>query len=63
MHTFEQLLRPGDSEERPVVPGRPDDSGLFRRLVEPDSAQRMPQEDEPLDRERAGSREVLDRAA
>lgn len=48
VHTFEQLLRTGDSEERPVVPGRPDDSYLFRRLIEPDPSQRMPQEDEPL---------------
>ena len=32
LHTFEQMLKPGDSGERPIVPGSPKDSYLFKKL-------------------------------
>lgn len=46
--TFEQLLKAGDSEEKPVVAGKPDASLFFQRLVTPDEDERMPQKDDPL---------------
>lgn len=48
LHTFEQLLKPGDSGERSIVPGKPSDSYLFKKLIETDESLRMPQEDDPL---------------
>ncbi|MBC7818853.1 MAG: hypothetical protein IAG10_18335 [Planctomycetaceae bacterium] len=48
LHTFEQMLKPGDSGERPIVPGKPSDSYLFQKLIETDDSARMPQEDDPL---------------
>lgn len=48
LHTFEQLLKPGNSEGRPIVPGKPEESPLFQRLTESDESVRMPQEDDPL---------------
>ncbi len=48
LHTFEQLLKPGDSGERPIVPGQPDASYLFQKLTETDESVRMPQEDDPF---------------
>ena len=48
LHTFEQLLKSGDSGERPVVPGKPAESYFFQKLVDPDESVRMPQEDDPL---------------
>ena len=46
--TFEQLLKAGDTEEQPVVAGRPDASMLYLRLVTHDEDERMPQKDDPL---------------
>src|SRR3954468_2525319 len=46
--SFARLLRPGESDEKPVVAGRPDDSELFRLLLEPESNDRMPQKADPL---------------
>lgn len=48
LHTFEQLLKPGDSGEQPIVPGKPSDSYFFQKLIESDESVRMPQEDDPL---------------
>ena len=48
LHTFEQMLKPGDSGERPIAPGKPSDSYLFKKLIETDESVRMPQEDDPL---------------
>lgn len=48
LHTFSALLQPGKSKAAPVVPGKPDESELFLRLVTEDSDDRMPQDDEPL---------------
>lgn len=48
VHTFEQLLKPGDSGERPIVPGKPDESYLLQKLTDRDESVRMPQEDDTL---------------
>jgi WD40 repeat protein len=47
-HTFDALLAPGKTGETPVVPGKPDESELLRRLVDTDPAVRMPPDDSPL---------------
>lgn len=49
--TFEMLLKTGDSEEIPVVPGKPDEGIFFHLLVTDDEDERMPQKDDPLPRE------------
>ena len=46
--TFEMLVKPGESDESPIVPGKPDESYLIQKLVDPDADLRMPQEDDPL---------------
>src|SRR4051812_29153174 len=46
--TFTRLLKPGESDEQPVVAGRPEDSELYRLLLEPDANDRMPQKADPL---------------
>lgn len=46
--TFEQLLKAGDSGDKPVVAGKPDASLLYLRLVTHDEDERMPQKDDPL---------------
>ncbi len=48
LHTFGELLKPGDSKSSPVVAGRPEASELYRRLVAKDDDDRMPQKDEAL---------------
>lgn len=48
LHTFEQMLKAGDGGERPIVPGKPEESYLWRKLIESDASLRMPQEDDPL---------------
>ena len=48
LHTFEQLLKAGDSEEPPIVPGNLEESYLYQKLIEPDETLRMPREDDPL---------------
>jgi hypothetical protein len=48
LHTFDALLKPGDGEERPVVPGNPAMSRLHQLLVTADEDERMPQKDERL---------------
>lgn len=47
-HTFSALLQAGKGKTLPVVPGNPDKSELFQRLVSQDPDDRMPQDDEPL---------------
>lgn len=52
--SFQALLKPGDSEERPVVVNNPlslEDSELLRRLVTEDVGERMPLETDPLPKE------------
>src|SRR3954470_22386828 len=46
--SFRRLLKPGESDEKPVVAGHPDDSELMRLLLEPDANDRMPQKADPL---------------
>lgn len=48
LHTFEALLRPGDSGDAPVKPGAPDDSYLYTLLLREDKQDRMPKEADPL---------------
>src|SRR6476646_8989047 len=51
LHTFEQLLRSGDSDHPPVVAGNPSRSEMFQRLITADAEERMPQKADPLPRE------------
>jgi hypothetical protein len=46
--TFEQLLKAGDSGDKPVVASEPGASLLYFRLVTHDEDERMPQKDDPL---------------
>jgi WD40 repeat protein len=48
LHNYAAVLQPGKSRQPTVVPGKPDDSELFKRLVTHDEDDRMPQDDEPL---------------
>jgi hypothetical protein len=48
LQTFELLFKPGDSESRPVVPGDPGASELFRLVTSGDAEDRMPQKADPL---------------
>lgn len=48
VHNYSAVLTPGKSKASAVVPGDPDQSELFKRLVTHDEDDRMPQEDEPL---------------
>lgn len=48
LHTYHDLLKPGESKEPPVVPGQPARSKLHALLVATDPDDRMPQKDDPL---------------
>jgi len=48
LHTFEGLMKGGESKEPPVVPGQPERSKLFQLLAAKDPDDRMPQKDDPL---------------
>jgi len=48
LHTFESLMKSGESKEAPVVPGEPERSHLYRLLVTKDDDDRMPQKDDPV---------------
>jgi WD40 repeat protein len=48
LHAFAFLQNAGASGERPVVPGRPSESEIYRRIVAGDASERMPQDDDPL---------------
>lgn len=48
LDTFEQLLKAGDSDETPVVPGKAEESELYELLVAHDDADRMPKKADPL---------------
>jgi WD40 repeat protein len=48
LHTFNELLKHGASDGASVVPGKPDESELFRRISGIDAAKRMPPGDDPL---------------
>lgn len=48
LHTFAMLTSPGATDEKPLVAGKPEESELFKRLVEADPELRMPQLDDAL---------------
>ena len=48
VHNFAALLQPGKSKLAPVVPEKPEESELFKRLTTHDEDDRMPQDDDPL---------------
>ena len=48
LDTFEQLMKTGDSEEAPIVPGKPEDSELYELLVVHDEDDRMPKKADAL---------------
>ena len=48
LHTYQYLRLAGASGSAAIVPGKPDESELFKRLVDDDTTTRMPQEDEAL---------------
>lgn len=47
LDSFEAATR-GTAEHRVVEPGKPDESELYRRLIDPDEDRRMPMMDDPL---------------
>lgn len=51
LHTFEALMKPGDSGDPSVTPGDPEHSQLYQLLVASDPDDRMPQKDDPLPRQ------------
>jgi WD40 repeat protein len=51
VHNYAAALTAGKSNKPAVVPGQPDQSELFERLVTHDEDDRMPQDDEPLSTE------------
>ena len=48
VHTFQYLLRAGDSGDAAVVKGKPKESELLRRIISKDADERMPQKDDPI---------------
>jgi len=48
VETYSALLEPGRSDEPPIVPGKPDESYLYRLLVHDDPDERMPQDGDKL---------------
>jgi WD40 repeat protein len=48
LHTFTELMKPGESKEPPVVPGQLKASKLHSLLITSDADDRMPQKDDPL---------------
>ncbi|MDB6140291.1 MAG: hypothetical protein JWO94_3363, partial [Verrucomicrobiaceae bacterium] len=54
LDTFEALGKPGESEGKPVVAGKPEDSDLYKLLVIDDDSDRMPKKADPLSQEEIG---------
>lgn len=52
LDTVEQLLRPGDSGEPPLVAGKPDEGELMQLILTHDEDDRMPKNADPLSAER-----------
>ena len=48
LHTFEALFKPGESDEAPIVAGKPDESHLLTLLAVADAKVRMPKDAPPL---------------
>ncbi len=51
VHNFAAVLQTGKSKHPAVVPGKPEESELFKRLTTNDEDDRMPQDDDPLSTE------------
>ncbi len=47
-HTFAALSKKGSSGVSPLVPGKPEESEIYRRLLAKDESIRMPKSDDPL---------------
>lgn len=48
LHSFEHLMKPGDSKSPSIFAGDPGKSELYRRITTSDEDDRMPQKDDPL---------------
>jgi WD40 repeat protein len=48
LDNFANLLKPGASDTNPIVPGKPEESELYRRLIADNPKLRMPPGDDPL---------------
>jgi WD40 repeat protein len=48
LHTFESLMKPGDSTSASITPGKPDESELLRLISEMDKEQLMPKDGDRL---------------
>jgi hypothetical protein len=48
VHNYAAVLEPGKSRQPAVLPAKPEESELFKRLVTHDEDDRMPQDDDPL---------------
>lgn len=48
LHTFADLMKPGESKEPPITANAPAKSHLYQLLVTNDEDDRMPQKDDPL---------------
>lgn len=48
VHNFEAVLKPGKSKKPAVIPGDPEKSEMFLRLITHDEDDRMPQDADPL---------------
>jgi len=48
LHTFADLMKPGESKEPPITANAPAKSHLYQLLVTKDEDDRMPQKDDPL---------------
>src|SRR4029453_4129098 len=48
LHTFELLMKGGESKEPAITPGFPEKSKLFALITAKDEDDRMPQKDDPL---------------
>ncbi|MEW6156650.1 MAG: c-type cytochrome domain-containing protein [Verrucomicrobiota bacterium] len=48
VQTFESLMKTGSSGDAPIVPGKPEQSHLFRLITTKDEDDRMPQKSDPL---------------
>ncbi len=51
LDTFEAMGKAGDSDENPLVAGRPDASALYKLLVTDEDSDRMPKKADPLSKE------------
>src|SRR5215510_3710184 len=50
----EDAMRPAKSGKYPIVPGKPGESEMIRRITEKDEEERMPYKHEPLTKEEIG---------